>query len=277
MDSMFLRPNRPFTRRQNHLLAALPAADYERLLAQLELVPLPLGLTLYESGCELGYEYFPTNSIVSLLCVTQDGSSAEIAVVGNEGVVGIAAFMGGESTTSRAVVQSAGYAYRLRASVLKEEFARGGPLQYLLLRYTLALIAQMAQTAACNCRHAVEQRLCRSLLSSLDRLPSNEVTTTQLLISNMLGVRRERVAEAAGALKAAGVINYSRGRITVLDRAKLEAQACECYAVVKRESDRLLPRTTTIVDQLSGLKPPPRILFHVQRPQHGRMQRASVR
>jgi CRP-like cAMP-binding protein len=183
---MILRPNRPFTCRQNHLLAALPAADYERLRPHLELAALPLGLALYESGSEQGYAYFPTTSIVSLLNVTQDGSSAEIAVVGQEGVVGIAPFLGGETTTSCAVVQSAGYAYRLRASVMKEEFHRGGPLQRLLLRYTQALITQMAQTAVCSRRHAVEQRLCRSLLSSLDRLPSNEVNTTQRLISSML-------------------------------------------------------------------------------------------
>ena len=242
---MILRPNRPFTRRQNHLLAALPAADYERLRPHLELAALPLGLALYESGSEQGYAYFPTTSIVSLLNVTQDGSSAEIAVVGQEGVVGIAPFLGGETTTSCAVVQSAGYAYRLRASVMKEEFHRGGPLQRLLLRYTQALITQMAQTAVCSRRHAVEQRLCRSLLSSLDRLPSNEVNTTQRLISSMLGVRREGVTEAAGKLRAAGAINYSRRKITVLDRAKLEAQVCECYAVVKQECDRLLRHEAT--------------------------------
>jgi CRP-like cAMP-binding protein len=255
---MFLRSNRTFTYKQNHLLAALPAADYERLLPHLELAPLPFGLALYDSGSAQRNAYFPTTSIASMLYVMQDGSSAEIAVVGNEGVVGIAQFMGGESTTSRAVVQSAGYAYRLGANVLKEEFDRGGPLQHLLLRYTQALIAHMAQTAVCNRRHSIAQQLCRSLLLSLDRLPSNEVTTTHELISNMLGVRREGVAEAAGKLRAAGVIDYSRGKITVLDRAGLEAQVCECYAVVKRESDRLLCGTTAIVDQLPGSNPSPR-------------------
>jgi len=228
--------------RQNHLLAALPAADYERLLPHLELAPLPLAWAVYESGDAQGYVYFPTNSIVSLLYVMEDGSSAEIAVVGNEGVVGIALFMGGETTPSRAVVQSAGYGYRLRASVLKAEFGQGGNLQHLLLRYTQALITQMAQTAVCNRHHAIERQLCRWLLLSLDRLPSNELTMTQELIANMLGVRREGVTEAAGKLQAAGLIHYSRGKITVLDRAKLEAQVCECYAVVKREYDRLLPQ-----------------------------------
>ena len=237
--------------RQNQLLAALPAADYERLLPHLELVPLPLGWAVYESGDAQGYVYFPTNSIVSLLYVMEDGSSAEIAVVGHEGVVGIALFMGGETTPSRAVVQSAGYGYRLRASVLKTEFGQGGDLQHLLLRYTQALITQMAQTAVCNRHHALEQQLCRWLLLSLDRLPSNELTMTQELIANMLGVRREGVTEAAGKLQAAGLIHYSRGKITVLDRPKLEARVCECYAVVKRESDRLFSRKTAIVDQLS--------------------------
>ena len=241
----------PHTPKQNHLLAALPDADYERLLPHLELAPLELGWALYESGSQQGYVYFPTASIVSLLYVMQDGSSAEIAVVGNEGVVGIALFMGGETTPSRAVVQSAGYAYRLKGSLLKREFERGGPLQYLLLRYTQALITQMAQTAVCNRHHAVEQQLCRWLLLSLDRLPSNELTMTQELIANMLGVRREGVTEAAGKLQAAGLIQYTRGKITVLDRPKLEARVCECYAVVKRESDRLFSRKTAIVDQLS--------------------------
>jgi len=212
---------------------------------------MELGWALYESGSRQGHVYFPTTSIVSLLYVMQDGSSAEIAVVGNEGVVGIALFMGGETTPSRAVVQSAGYAYRLKGGRLKDEFERGGPLQYLLLRYTQALITQMAQTAVCNRHHAVEQQLCRWLLLSLDRLPSNELTMTQELIANMLGVRREGVTEAAGKLQAAGLINYSRGKITVLDRPKLEARVCECYAVVKRESDRLLSRQTAIVEQLS--------------------------
>ena len=236
------------TPKQSHLLNALPAAVYERLLPDLELVPLPLGLAVYESGKEQEYVYFPSASIVSLLYVMEDGSSAEIAVVGNEGVVGIALFMGGETTPSRAVVQSAGYAYRLKASLLKKEFERGGPLQYLLLRYTQALITQMAQTAVCNRHHSVEQQLCRWLLLSLDRLPSNELTMTQELIANMLGVRREGVTEAAGNLQAAGLIQYSRGKITVLDRPKLEERVCECYAVVKRETDRLLSRKSAIVD-----------------------------
>ena len=225
---------------QNHLLAALPAADCQRLHAQLELVALPLGLALYESGTPQGYVYLPTTSIVSLLYVMQDGSSAEIAVVGNEGVVGIALFMGGETTPSRAVVQRAGYAFRLTGSLLKREFERAGPLQYLLLRYTQALITQMAQTAVCNRHHALEQQLCRWLLLSLDRLPSNELTMTQELIANMLGVRREGVTEAAGKLQAGGIIHYSRGKITVLDRGQLEARVCECYGVVKTEYDRLL-------------------------------------
>jgi CRP-like cAMP-binding protein len=226
--------------RQNRLLAALPDADFDRLVPHLEQVPLELGWALYEAGGPQDYIYFPTASIVSLLYVMNDGSSAEIAVVGNEGVVGVALFMGGESTPSRAVVQSAGFAHRLKGDVLKEEFERAGRLQHLLLRYTQALITQMAQTAVCNRHHAVEQQLCRWLLLSLDRLPSNELTMTQELIANMLGVRREGVTEAAGKLQAAGVIHYSRGKITVLDRPKLEARACECYAVVKRESDRLL-------------------------------------
>ena len=230
--------------RHNHLLVALPAADYERLLPHLELVPLQLGAALYESGSAQGYVYFPTNSIVSLLYVMEDGSSAEIAVVGREGVVGIALFMGGETTPSRAVVQSAGYAYRLRARVLKAEFGLGAELQHLLLRYTQALITQMAQTAVCNRHHPVEKQLCRWLLLSLDRLPTNELTMTQELIANMLGVRREGVTEAAGKLQAEGLINYSRGRITVLDRPKLEARVCECYAVVRHEYDRLLPAVT---------------------------------
>jgi len=226
--------------RQNHLLAALPDAEYARLLPGLEQVALELGLALYESGGPQQYVYFPTASIVSLLYVMRDGSSAEIAVVGNEGVVGIALFMGGESTPSRAVVQSAGHAYRLKEDLLKAEFERGGPVQYLLLRYTQALITQMAQTAVCNRHHTVEQQLCRWLLLSLDRLPSNELTMTQTLIANMLGVRREGVTEAAGKLQAEGLIQYSRGKIVVLDRPRLETRVCECYAVVKRETDRLL-------------------------------------
>ncbi len=231
--------------RQNRLLAALPSADYERLRPDLELVPMELGLALHESGGQERYAYFPTTSIASLLYVMEDGSSAEIAVVGNDGVVGIALFMGGESTPSRAVVQSAGHGYRLGSSALKIEFSRGGELQHLLLRYTQALITQMAQTAVCNRHHAVEQQLCRWLLLSLDRLRSNELTMTQELIANMLGVRREGVTEAAGKLQAEGLIHYSRGKITVLDRPKLAMRVCECYAVVKREYDRLLPQATS--------------------------------
>jgi CRP-like cAMP-binding protein len=227
---------------QNHLLAALPAADYERLLPHLELLPLPLGLAVYESGRDQGYVYFPTTSIVSMLYVMEDGSSAEIAVVGNDGLVGIALFMGGETTSSRAVVQSAGFGYRLKAAFLKKEFERGGELQHLLLRSTQALITQMAQTAVCNRHHSLEQQLCRWLLLSLDRLSSNELKMTQELIANMLGVRREGVTEAAGQLQKDGIIRYSRGQITVLDRPLLETRVCECYAVVKREMDRLLPR-----------------------------------
>ena len=232
----------PHTPKQNHLSAALPAADYERLLPHLELVPLPLGWAVYEAGGAQGYLYFPTTSIVSLLSVMEDGSSAGIAVVGNEGVVGIALFMGGETIPSRAVVQSAGYGYRLRASVLKTEFAQGGGLQRLLLRYTQALITQMAQAAACNRYHSLEQQLCRWLLLNLDRLSSNQLTMTQELIANMLGVRRPGVTEAARKLQADGLIHYSRGKITVPDRPKLEARVCECYPVVKREYGRLLPR-----------------------------------
>jgi CRP-like cAMP-binding protein len=226
--------------KQNRLLSALPVADYQRLLPVLEPVSLPLGLVLYESGETLDYVYFPTDSIVSLLYVMVDGASAEIAVTGCEGLVGIALFMGGETTPSRAVVQSAGQGYRLRAASLKKEFDNGGALQHLALRYTQALITQMAQTAVCNRHHSVEQQLCRWLLLSLDRLPSNELTMTQELIANMLGVRREGVTEAAGRLQAAGLIRYSRGHIEVLDRPKLEVRVCECYAVVKKEYDRLL-------------------------------------
>jgi CRP-like cAMP-binding protein len=240
MEKTFSRPGSAPMPRQNHLLAALPAADYERLLPHLERYPLELGRALYESGSAQGYVYFPTSSIVSLLYVMEDGSSAETAVVGNEGMVGIALFMGGETMPSRAVVQNAGYAFRLKGSLLKGEFERGGPLQQLLLRYTQALITQMAQTAVCNRRHAIEQQLCRRLLLSLDRLTSNELNMTQELMANILGVRREGVTAAAGHLQAAGLIHYSRGKITVLDRPRLEARVCECYGVVKRETDRLL-------------------------------------
>jgi CRP-like cAMP-binding protein len=229
------------TPKDNRLLAALPEASLQMLLPSLERVPLPLGMVVYESGGTQGYVYFPTSSIVSLLYVLADGASAEIAVTGNEGLVGIALFMGGETTPSRAVVQSAGYGYRLRAAVLKKAFEDGGELQHLLLRYTQALITQMTQTAVCNRHHAVDQQLCRWLLLSLDRLSGNELVMTQELIANMLGVRREGVTEAAGKLQDEGLIRYSRGRITVLDRPQLEARVCECYAVVKKEYDRLLP------------------------------------
>jgi CRP-like cAMP-binding protein len=231
----------PHSPKQNHLLAALPAEEYGRVLPHLELVSMPLGWAVYEAGGPQGYVYFPTTSIVSLLYVMQNGASAEIAVTGNDGLVGIALFMGGESTASRAVVQSAGYGYRFKAAALKTEFVLGGPLQHLALRYTQALITQMAQTAVCNRHHALEQQLCRWLLLSLDRLSSNKLEMTQELIANMLGVRREGVTEAAGKLQDAGVIKYVRGRITVLDRAQLEARVCECYGVVKTEMDRLLP------------------------------------
>ena len=241
MDAASLATDTPLG---NRLLAALPEDAYRKLLPFLEPVPLPLGMALYESGGAQGYVYFPTSSIVSLLYVLENGSSAEIAVTGCEGVVGIALFMGGETTPSRAVVQSAGHGYRLRAAVLKKAFERGGALQYLLLRFTQALITQMTQTAVCNRHHAVEQQLCRWLLLSLDRLPANELVMTQELIANMLGVRREGVTEAAGRLQAEGLIEYSRGRITVLDRDQLEARVCECYAVVKKEYDRLLPQAT---------------------------------
>ena len=231
----------PHSPRRNHLLAALPAPESERLYPHLELVPLPLSEVLYESGDQLQHVYFPTASIVSLLYVMADGASAEIAVVGNEGIIGIALFMGGETMPNRAVVQSAGHAYRLRGQLLKEEFNRAGELQHLLLRYTQALLTQMSQTAVCNRHHSVDQQLCRWLLLSLDRLPSNELTMTQELIANMLGVRREGVTEAAGKLQSAGLIHYSRGHITVIDRPRLEARVCECYQVVKTEFDRLLP------------------------------------
>jgi len=236
----------PHDPRQNRLLAALPEKEYEHLFLNLEWVPMPLGLALYESGTQMRHIYFPTDSIVSLLYVMEDGASAEIAVVGNEGIVGVSLFMGGETTPSRAVVQSAGHAYRLNGQLLKDIFDRAGgrrssALQNMLLRYSQALITQMAQTAVCNRHHSVDQQLCRWLLLSLDRLPSNELVMTQELIANMLGVRREGVTEAAGELKSAGLIDYHRGHITVLNRPGLEARVCECYAVVKKEFDRLLP------------------------------------
>ena len=230
---------------QNHLLDALPAGAYERLVSHLELVPMKLSEVLYESGVQLRYVYFPTTSILSLLYVMEDGASAEIAIVGNEGILGISLFMGGESTPSRAVVQSAGHAFRLKAALLKNEFGRFGPTMHLLLRYTQALITQMSQTAVCNRHHSVDQQLCRWLLLSLDRLQTNELSMTQELIANMLGVRREGVTEAAGKLQDAGLISYRRGQIRVLDRPGLEARSCECYQVVKTEFDRLLPYVVT--------------------------------
>ncbi|MBK5105094.1 MAG: Crp/Fnr family transcriptional regulator [Burkholderiales bacterium] len=226
---------------ENHLLSALSESTSARLVAHLEHVPIALGDVLYESGASMRHVYFPTTAIVSLLYVMEDGASAEIAIVGNEGVVGVSLFMGGESTPSRGVVQSGGHAYRLPARLLKEEFNLASELHYLLLRYTQALLTQMAQTAVCNRHHSLDQQFCRWLLLSLDRLPTNELVMTQELIANMLGVRREGVTEAAGNVQRAGLINYHRGHITVLDRPGLEARVCECYAVVKKEFDRLLP------------------------------------
>lgn len=228
----------------NDLLASLPAADLERWRPQLELVDMPLGMVLYESGRTQSHVYFPTTSIVSLLYVMEDGASAEIAVVGHEGLVGVSLFMGGGSTPSRAVVQSAGQGLRLAANVLKVDFERGGPILHLLLRYTQALITQMTQTAVCNRHHSLDQQLCRWLLLSLDRLTGNELVMTQELIANMLGVRREGVTEAALKLQRAGLIRYARGHITVINRPGLEHRTCECYAVVKHEYDRLLPAGT---------------------------------
>ncbi|MEA5446660.1 Crp/Fnr family transcriptional regulator [Gammaproteobacteria bacterium AB-CW1] len=225
---------------QNHLLAALPPDEYARIAPNLELADLRLGDTLCEPYIEMQHVYFPVDSIVSLLCVMEDGDSAEIAIVGHEGIVGVSLFMGGETTPSQAVVQSAGKAYKLPGRALKSEFYRGGPMQHLLLRYTQALLTQMAQTAVCNRHHSLDQQLCRWLLISQDRLPSNELIMTQELIANMLGVRREGVTEAAGRLQHAGLIRYHRGHITLLDRPGLEKRACECYGVVKREYDRLL-------------------------------------
>lgn len=231
----------PHDPRQNRLFNVLPSDTYDRLLPYLEPVIMPLGKVLYESGDQLQHAYFPTTCIVSLLYVMENGASAEIAVVGNEGIVGIALFMGGETMPNRAVVQSAGYAYRLRGSLIRKEIGRNGAVLRLLLRYTQALMTQMAQTAVCNRHHSVDQQLCRWLLLSLDRLDSNDLTMTQELIANMLGVRREGVTEAARKLQDAGLIDYKRGRITVLDRPGLEARVCECYQVVKAEFDRLLP------------------------------------
>jgi CRP-like cAMP-binding protein len=227
--------------KDNRLLAALPQATYDLQLPHLEPAAMPLGMAVYESGGAQGHVYFPTTSIVSLLYVLENGSSAEIAITGNDGLVGIALFMGGETTPSRAVVQSAGAGYRLKASVMKKEFENDAALQHLMLRYTQALITQMSQTAVCNRHHSVDQQLCRWLLLSLDRLPASDLVMTQELIANMLGVRREGVTEAAGRLQAAGLIEYHRGHIRVIDRKGLEERVCECYAVVKKEYDRLLP------------------------------------
>ena len=227
---------------ENHLLACLPDTEWQRWLPELERVEMPLGQVLYESGGTLSHVYFPTTAIVSLLYVMENGASAEIAVVGNEGIVGISLFMGGDSTSSRAVVQSAGLGLRLKAQIMKDDFNRAGPVLHLLLRYTQALITQMAQTAVCNRHHSLDQQLCRWLLLSLDRLRGNELVMTQELIANMLGVRREGVTEGALKLQQAGLIRYARGHITVLDRDGLEKRTCECYVVVKKEYDRLLPQ-----------------------------------
>jgi CRP-like cAMP-binding protein len=231
----------PHSPNQNHLLAALPAEDFGRLAPHLELVPMLLGESIYEPGSQLQHVYFPTTAIVSLLYVLESGASAEIAGVGNEGMLGIALFMGGDTTPSSAVVQTAGHAYRLQARLLKEEFRRAGLMQRLLLRYTQALLTQMCQTTACNRHHSIEQQLCRWLLLTLDRLPSNELVMTQELVASALGVRRESITEAAGKLQRAGLIRYRRGHLTVLERSGLEAGACECYAVVKKEIGRLQP------------------------------------
>jgi len=225
---------------QNHLLAALLDAEFDRLAPHLELVPMLLGDVLYESGGKLRHVYFPTTAIISIHYLLEDGGSSEIAGVGNEGVLGTSLFMGGETTPSHAVVQTGGHGYRLKAAILMEEFYRAGPVLRLLLRYTQALMTQMSQTAVCNRHHSVEKQLCRWLLLTLDRLPSNELTMTQELIANMLGVRREAVTEAAGKLQSRGFISYRRGHITVLDRAGLEGEVCECYGVVKKEFARLL-------------------------------------
>jgi CRP-like cAMP-binding protein len=233
--------NPPSSPNQNHLLSQLPAAERQRWWPQIEYFDMPLGQVLYEAGGALTHVYFPTTAIVSLLYVMENGASAEIAVVGNEGIVGISLFMGGDSTPSRAVVQSAGSGFRLKAQVMKSEFDKAGAVLHLLLRYTQALITQMAQTAVCNRHHSLDQQLCRWLLLSLDRLQGNELVMTQELIANMLGVRREGVTEGALKLQQAGLIRYARGHITVLDRPGLEKRSCECYAVVKKEYDRLLP------------------------------------
>ncbi len=245
---------------RNHLLAALPEADWLRWKPMLEPVDMPLGQVLYESGMALTHVYFPTTAIVSLLYVLEDGASAEIAVVGFEGVVGISLFMGGESTTSRAVVQSAGRGFRLRSALIKEEFNRAGAAMHLLLRYTQALITQMAQTAVCNRHHSLDKQLCRWLLLSLDRLSGSELVMTQELIANMLGVRREGVTEAALNLQKSGLISYARGHIKVLDRPGLEARTCECYDVVKQEYDRLLPTASCVDCESKTCLPCPQLI-----------------
>jgi len=233
--------------KQNHLLAALPSPDYERLVPNLEMVSMQFGATVFEAGAQMQHVYFPTSSIVSLLYDTKDGASAETAVIGNEGLIGVTLFMGGGTSLHRFVVKSAGYGFRLKADILKSEFDRGGALQHLLLRYTQALIAQMAQTAVCNRHHTVAQQLCRWLLLSLDRLPGNELSMTQEMIASMLGVRRESVAEAASKLQEEKLIHYSRGHITVMDRAGLEERVCECYAEVKQEYERLFPEAAEAI------------------------------
>ena len=242
----------------NHLLAALPVADRQRVEKYLTPVLLKVGDALYEAGSQVHMVYLPTNAIISLLYVTSNGSTSHVAVVGNEGLIGVAAFMGGETTLSRAVVQTAGHAYQLPGRVVNYEFSRGGMMQRLLLRYTQSLLTQMAQTALCNRHHSVDQQLCRWLLLTLDRLPSNQLLMTQEWIANMLGVRREGVTEAAGRLQNAGIIEYRRGHITILSRAGLEARACECYSVVKSECDRLLPRAAVRPPQLSPAPTPAR-------------------
>ena len=255
---MPMQPSQSSQSAQNQLLAALSAVESERLAAHLEMVPMPLGKILYEPGEQLEHAYFPTTSILSLHYVTESGASAEIAGVGHEGVVGIALFMGGDTTSSSAVVQTAGHAYRLKRHLLKEEFAHAGPFAHRLLRYTQALMTQMAQTAVCNRHHSVEQQLCRWLLVTLDRIPAGELVMTQDLIASMLGVRREGITEAAGNLQHEGIISYRRGHISVLRRAGLEGRACECYGVVRKELARLLPAN-------SGIAPTPALVQVVRR------------
>ena len=235
-----------FSQRQNHLLSALPIADYKRLMAQLELVHLPQGKVLCEAGAALNFVYFPSTAIISLVYVTEDGGCAETAVIGNEGVLGVSVIMGAESTPSQAVVQTAGAAYRLSKQLLKQEFERSSAVRQVLLRYTQALITHMAQTAVCNRHHSVDQQLCRWLLLNLDRTASNVLAMTHESIANKLGVRREGITDAAGKLRSAGIINYNRGQITVLDRERLEERSCECYAVVKDEFDRLIPAQVAV-------------------------------